>query len=91
MISAGECANCALSPRSSIRRAISNPRVLPRRKSDRWSGYPRRSHAIPKKSWLTAGLAIAVGGLVIAQFAAPSKHERAGAVGSPTARTMSAT
>ncbi|MEO1845695.1 MAG: hypothetical protein ABGZ37_15640 [Akkermansiaceae bacterium] len=49
------------------------------------------SHATPKKSWLTAGLAIAVGGLVIAQFAAPSQHERAGAVGSPTARTMSAT
>ena len=37
---------------------------------------------MPKKSWLTAGLAVAVGGLVIAQFTAPLRHDRAGAVGS---------
>lgn len=40
------------------------------------------SRATPKKTWLTSGLGIAICGLVIAQFTAPSKHDRAGAVGS---------
>jgi archaemetzincin len=40
------------------------------------------SRTTPKKTWLTAGLGIAVCGLVIAQFTPFSKHERAGAAGS---------